>query len=426
MSKPWPPQNQVFWYLQRKPIPPCRQTIETEIAIIGGGIAGLSAAHAFHKRGKKVILLEQYYCGSGASGKSSGFITQNAELSLTDFEKQYGSDAARTIWQFITSGVEDIRNNIMHHNFNCDYAPQDTLVLADTKGALNELKTEQAHLEKMGYTSSFYDATTVKKYIGSTAYYGGVEYKGTFGIDAYCYCQSMKELLQKSGVTIFEETPVTAINDHTLETMHARITADFIIVCTDHFTPQLGLLSKEIYHAQTFLMISQVLTDDEIHAIFPTKNFLAWDTQLIYNYFRVTANKRLLLGGGSILTTFLKEKPAYKPLIKKLTNYFQKRFPHLTIQFEQCWPGLIGISKDIAPIAGRDQNRPYIYYVTAATGLPIAAALGRYSAEHIVDGNDNLDSYFSPYRKFPIGGILQSLLGTKLSFALSNYIKTQL
>jgi ribulose 1,5-bisphosphate synthetase/thiazole synthase len=85
MKNIWPPQDQVFWYLKRGAAKPCRENIQADVAIIGGGMAGLSAAQAFNKKGKKVVVLEQYYCGSGATGKSSGFVTPNAELSLTDF-----------------------------------------------------------------------------------------------------------------------------------------------------------------------------------------------------------------------------------------------------------------------------------------------------------------------------------------------------
>jgi gamma-glutamylputrescine oxidase len=424
MKNMWPPQDQVFWYLNRGAAQPCRENITADVAIIGGGMAGLSAAQAFNKRGKKVVLLEQYYCGSGASGKSSGFITPNAELSLTDFSKRYNIDIAHSIWDFITSGVNDIRSNIEKHNFLCDYTPQDTLVVATSKRALKTLEVEHRNLNNLGYKSAFYTADSVREHIGSQGYFGGVGYEDTFGINAYAYCQEMKKHLQSQGVLIFEETPVTALNKHTLTTVHAQITADYIIVCGDRFLPELGLLKKEIYHAQTFIMLSQQLTDAQIHAIFPRTKLLVWDTDLIYSYFRLTGDNRLILGGGSIFTTYSsKATHECTYMMRKLTNYFNEKFPGLNIQFEQMWPGLIGLSKDIGPIAGPDKDEKYIYYIAGAAGLPIAAALGRYSAEHLLDGKTEFDSYFSPYRSFPIGGIVQSVLGTKLSFALSNFFK---
>jgi|SRR5579872_1325112 len=420
----WPPQDQVLWYLKRITQPACRENISTDVAIIGGGMAGLSAAHAFHNKGKKVVLLEQYYCGSGASGKSSGFITPNAELSFTDFSRMYNRDIARTIWDFITSGTHDIRNNITRYQLACDYAPQNTLMVANTQRALKNLAIEYTNLAHAGYKTAFYTTDTIRQHIGSNGYCGGVGYADTFCINSYLYCQEMKQILQKAGVLIFEDTAVTGMHDHTITTPHADITADYIIVCTDRFMPQLGLLTQTVYQVQTFLMISEQLTDEQVRTIFPQDNLLAWDSDLVYNYFRMTPNQQLLLGGGSLLTTYAthtQHESSY--MFKKLIRYFEKKFPGLNIQFKQMWPGLIGLSKDIAPIAGRDKDKPFLYYIAACAGLPIAAALGRYSAENLLEGNTALDDYFSPYRSFAIGGMAQSILGTKLTFALCNSMK---
>lgn len=421
MKKIIQPQDQVFWYHQKLPVAPQLDKVSADVIIVGGGMAGLSAAQACVARGKKVIIVEQYYCGSGASGKSSGFITPNAELSLTDYERHYSLEAAKKIWNFIGSGVEDIRSNILKHKLDCDYLPQDTLVVANSKSALKELKDEHENLVKFGYQSVFYDNTVIADHIGSQDYYGGVGYQNTFGVNPFLYCQEMKRILQNQGVLIFEETPVTSIDDHVVNTVYGSLNADTILICVDRFMPDLGLLSKNVYHAQTFLMISHQLSHEQIKQIFPQDNLMVWDTDLIYTYYRLAADNRLLLGGGSLLTTYAShEYHEYSRMTAKLQNYFKKKFPQIPIHFVQQWPGLIGISKDMAPIAGPDKDRKNIYYIAAATGLPIAAALGRYAVEHMIDGNNELDDYFSPYRSFPIGSGLQTLLGTKLSFAISN------
>lgn len=424
MKRNCPPQDQTFWYLKRDAVKPCDQELTADVVVVGGGMAGLSAAQAFHARGQKVVLLEQYYCGAGASGKSAGFITPHSELSLTEFAKQYGDQVAGQIWQLLTSGVHDIRHNILQHGFNCDYTAQDTLIVATSPSSLKNLIRESQNLAKFGYQSNIHDAQSIQTQINSKLYYGGLQCPDTFRMDAYAYCQELKALLQSQGVMIFEETPVTEIKDQTVLTAQAKITAKYIIICTDRFTPELGLLKQEIYHAQTFLMCSQQLNDQQIAAIFPQDRHLTWDTDLIYNYFCITGQNRLLLGGGSMLNTY-NSQPTHDSsyMLRKLTCYFAQHFPDANIQFEQMWPGLIGLSKDIVPIAGPDQDNPHLYYIAAAAGLPIAAALGRYSAEHLIDGRTDLDQIFSPYRQFPISGLAQSLLGTKLTFALSNLIK---
>jgi gamma-glutamylputrescine oxidase len=424
MKRIYSPQDQVFWYLNRPAVKPCGQNLTTDVVIIGGGMAGLAAAQAWNARGQKVVLLEKYYCGSGATGKSSGFITPHSELSLTEFAHQYGDQVAGQIWQLLTSGVHDIRQNILQHQFDCDYTPQETLIVATSPKGLKNLTLESQNLAKFGCPSTVHDTQSIQKQISSKLYFGGLAYPDTFRINAYAYCQELKQLLQSQGVLIFEETPVIEIGKDCVTTAQAKISAKQIIVCTDRFTPELGFLKQEIYHAQTFLMCSQVLTEQQISAIFPNQRHLTWDTDLIYNYFCITGQNRLLLGGGSMLNTY-NQYPTHDSgyMLNKLTNYFHNHFPDAKVQFEQMWPGLIGLSKDIVPIAGRDQNNPQIYYIAAAAGLSIAAALGRYSAEHLIDGRSDLDKFFSPYRKFPISGLAQTLLGTKLSFALSNLIK---
>lgn len=421
MNQIWPPQDQSFWYLQRDAVQPLRKDAKTEVVVIGGGMAGLSAAQSFAAAGKQVMLLEQYYCGAGASGKSSGFITPNAELSLHDFDRRYGKDVAKKVWDMITGGVEKIRNNILTYQLDCDYQPQDTIVVASDHKSLQTLKDENKDLEQLGYKSAYYDENTIKKYVGSSGYFGGVRYEDTFGIDGYKYCQGMKRVLQQHGVALFEETPVIEVNDKEVKTAHGTVTADHIIVCVDKFLPELGLLAKQIYHAQTFLMVSQVLPAEVIKSIFPENNYMVWDTEFIYNYFRITGQGRLLLGGGSVFNTFdTNESYHNQYMYRKLTKYFAKKFPTLSIQFEQYWPGLIGLSKDIGPIAGADKERKSIYYISAAAGLPIAVGMGIYCVEHILNDRTDLDFCLSPYRSFFIGNGLQTILGKKISFALSN------
>jgi gamma-glutamylputrescine oxidase len=424
MKKNWPPLDQAFWYTKRNAPKPCRTNLDVDIAIIGGGMAGLSAAQAFSNKGKQVVLLEQYYCGSGATGKSSGFITPNAELSFTDFIHKYNETAAHTIWDFITCGVNDIRNTIHNYNFTCDYEAQDTLIVATSKNGMKTLETEYNNLSKFGYNTSLYNADTLQDHIGSKNYLGGLLYADTFSINGYLYCQEMKKHLEDVGVVIFEETPVTGINNNTLTTAHAHINAKYIIICGDRFIPELGLLRDKIYHVQTFILLSQQLTEEQIKSIFPKQKKMVWDTHLIYNYFRLTHDNRLLIGGGNLLSTYSSQPDHnYERMVHKLEKYCKEQFPNVSLQFEYIWPGLIGISKDIVPIAGFDKNNKHIYYVTGATGLPIAAALGRYSAEHILEQRTDLDVYFSPYRSFRIEGITQSLLGTRLSFALSHLLE---
>lgn len=420
---PYLPQDQVFWYLDEPAIKPLTHDITTDVVVVGGGMAGLTAAQKFLEKGLRVVLIEKNYCGSGATGKSSGFITPDSELPLRHFIEKHGPTQAKKIWDFVTSGVELIRNNIVNYTIECDYQVQDTLVVTNTKRSFaKDIQAEYEARKKLDYSSVLYTADQVPSVLGSHHFHGAVAYPDTFGIRAYYYCRDMKKILQDQGLILHEETPALEIKDHVVTTPSGTIQAEHIIVCIDRWAATVPTLAYNVYHAQTFLLISAPLTDTQIKTIFPDRPFMMWDTDMIYHYFRVTGENRLLVGGSNLLYTYAKHaKCNNQGIAKTLTHYFQKRF-NIPVHDEYIWPGVLGISRDLSPVAGHDKDMPSVYYVTAATGLPWAAALGAYSAERIINNNTSFDEYFSPYRKFPLGSWSNFILPKPLRFALSNFM----
>lgn len=421
------PQNQVFWYLKEKKPTRLPQSIKTDVVVIGGGMAGLSAAQQCAQYGASVVLLERWFCGAGASGKSSGFITPDSEVGLNYYVEKLGAEQAKQIWNLGISGGQHIRQNVEQFKLNCDYRKEDTMVLALDKKDVKDVLADHTVRQQLGYESKFFKKNELSHVIGSAGYYGAVRYSDTFGISAYKYCQGMKEVLIDKGVKIYEETPALEIKDHAIHTPFGTVEADTIIVCVDRFLPELHKLSSKVFHVQTFLMMSSPLKDQEVSLLFPDQPCMCWDTGLIYTYYRLNADNRFMVGGSTLICTYDKQEHYYqKRTIQKLTDYVQRHFPNVSITFEYCWPGLIGISKDVRPIAGRDKQNQHIYYVTAATGLPWAAALGVYSADHMIKGRSEFDEIFSPYRSFFIGDTIQSLIGKRLAFALNNFYELEL
>lgn len=415
----------VYWYTTKDPHPSesFSGEIKTTVAVIGGGMAGLSCAQRLHDAGVLVVVIEKDFCGSGASGKTSGFITPDSEVELSSLLSTYGSEKAKRIWEFVLSGVRIIRENIHRYGISCDYQRQDSLFIANNTSSFKHIKKEHGARMQLGYASTLYESTKIKEIIGSKKYAGAVRYPDTFGMNSYLYCQAMKDMLRASGVPIYEQTPAKRIVGHEVFTPHGRITADHIIVCADRFIPDLGALKKEIYHVQTFLGITKPLSADQIKKIFPDSTMLVWDTDLVYNYFRITGDNRLLIGGGDVLYTYARNVTDKTMRFgRRLKNYLHYKFPSVALEMEYIWPGMLGVSKDLLPIMGLDTHNKQIWYIGAATGLPWAAALGFYAAERVLGSRNEFDQDFSPERHFVIGPRMQSLLSTPVTYALSHGI----
>ncbi|MDP3725644.1 MAG: FAD-binding oxidoreductase [bacterium] len=420
-------KKEVYWYTKKSPVTqPLTENISTDVVVVGGGVAGLTVADRLSREGKHVVLLERDFCGAGASGKSSGMVAQDSELGLAGLIEHCGPEDAKLLWEFVGGGLEIMRRNIKEHGIECDYQEQDYVFMANNRRGFRKVMDEYKSRKLLGYEGRLYDKKTVSNIIGSRKYVGALRYPGTFALNSYLYVQGMREILLKRGVKIFEGTEVTDFDNKGVVVRGGayRVLAEQIVLCVDRFLPEFKRFKKDVYHIETYLTISKPLKEEDAQRLFPSGNIIVADSDMIYQYYRITGDRRLLLGGGDYLTTYAytqSKKPEH--IIPKLTRYMKKKFPGFNIEVEYVWPGLLGVSKDLVPLMGVDRVLPNVYYITTATGLAWATALGNYIGEKILEGRSDYDEVFSLYRKFPFDPfmrMLQPLTTTPMAFGLSH------
>jgi gamma-glutamylputrescine oxidase len=416
----------VYWHRHVTPaVQPLRGDIRSEAVVVGGGIAGLTCAQALNDRGLEVTLVERDSCGAGASGKSSGFITPDSELELSDLVATRGESLGRELWEFARSGLEHIRRTISELALDCDYQVQDSLFVASSARAFEKVVEveHQAH-QALGYGSTLYDRSDLERILGARAFHGGIRYAGTFGIDSYAYCRGLRAALERRGVRIYEGTPALRIDGQGVETPGGRVRSAKVAVLADTGLPSLGLAPAAIHPVRTFLAISRPLRASQIEALFPSGDrLMVWDSALVYQYFRLTGEGRLLLGSARLRDMYASAGPGARVHVaRKLQRYLAGHFRGLEVEFEYLWPGLIGVSKDFLPVVGRSASSPEVCFAGAAAGLPWAAALGGYLAQKLTEGRAELDAALWVDRPFAIGARLQRLLGKPAGFMLSHAI----
>lgn len=408
------------------PIKPTLQTdLEADVVIVGAGAAGLSAAYALMNKGLRVVILEKNICGGSSSGKSAGFLTPDSELELSQLIRRFGKTGAADLWSVATKGVEMMADRIKTHNIKCDFQVQDSLFLGIGDSGWKAIQEEMESRKLMGFAQTLYDKNEVKKIIGTDAYSGAVRYPGTFGVDALLYCQGMKKILIENGIQIYEASEVVSIDDHSVKTHLGTVKANQIIFCADKLQSSLTGFADNVYHAQTFLSISEPLSEKAINEVFPGGKFQCWDSTLVYSYFRLTGDNRLLLGGGDMMTTFRKNDLDSPRVIDKVVREFKEKFPMLhDLEFRQYWPGRIDTTRDLLPTLARDEKRPWIHFVLGCVGLPWATFCGDFAARHAYNDSANNDhhyyDYFRPDRHFLLSLKLEKILGKQIIFSLNN------
>lgn len=399
---------------------PLDRDLGVDAVVVGGGMAGLSSAQALSEAGLSVALLEKHFCGAGASGKSSGFITPASELELSELLETFGRERGAELWRLAAEGVERIRSNVRELGIACDYQVQDSLLLgAGSRGARRAADEHRART-LLGYPSSYYPKGALASVVGSTAFAGGVRYPGTFGIDSYRYCRGLRDALVARGVLVFEGTPVSELLPGAVLAAGRRVSAGHVIVCADRNIPELAPLEDQIGQVQTFLAISMPLRDHEVRRVFPAEPLMAWDSKLTYSYFRLTGEQRLLVGGANLWQTYARRE-SQDPVrnLGPLSAFVTRAFPGLDVRWDHVWPGTLGVSKDFLPLAGSDAASPERTYIGACAGLPWAAALGCEVGRAISSGRAASFPEFSPYRSSR-GALLGRILPRRAALALAH------
>lgn len=423
--------EQNWWYTSllnvRDPLqPPLRGDHEADVVIIGAGAAGLAAALRCTERGKQVILLDRNICGGSSTGKSAGFLTPDSELELSQIERRFGLQGARDLWDAPVRGIQRMLELVGRHHFPCDLVKEDSLFLGVGSGGSREVREESEARKRLGFPYRSYDAGTLRSILGSSAYSCGVRYPDCYGIDALLYSQGVKRALLDGGATIHESTSVRSIEGHTVRTHMGSVTAKEIIFCADKLRPSLSKYSTNVYHAQTFLSISEPLSDREYRTLFPDEPLQCWDSRLIYTYFRPTGDHRLLVGGGTLWSTYAANDTTGPAIIEQVIRKLKRALPCLDgVRFIEYWPGRIDMTRDLLPTVFRDPEAPWVHYVLGCVGLPWATFCGDLVARMVLGDAQPEEQkyyrYFSNDRGFLVPVWLERVMGKKLVFTLNNW-----
>lgn len=383
------PQGDSYYQASARPAPPApvlRGDAKADVAIVGGGLTGISAALHLAERGVDTILLEGGALGHGASGRNGGQAGTGFNWPQRKLEGRLGAEWARALWDLAEEGKAILRERVARHGIDCDLK-HGVLHLAHRRRFLDEYRAGVAHLQEgYGYDRiRFVDAAEAAAMLGSSAYFGGSLDEGAMHLHPLNLLLGLARAAADAGARLHAGTPALALERGAeagegpvvVATAHGRVRAErLILACNGYrggFVPQVGGRTLPI---DNYILATAPLPAALRPAVLPADVAVA-DSRHAVNYFRRTADNRLLFGGG---------ENAGGPAPADLKRFVQARmlpvFPQLRDHpIDHAWGGTLSITASRLPEFGARHGRLFFAHGYSGHGLTLSLLAGRLLAE---------------------------------------------
>lgn len=343
--------------------------VDADVAIVGGGFSGVAATVELAERGKSVALLEANKIGWGATGRNGGQITGSLSGDVAmerEFRRTIGDDVADYVWQTRWRGHEIIRTRVQKYGIACDLT-YGHLQTATKAAHLRELDAiyESAIVRGMGDDFTYVKAADMPNYLETDIYCGGLLCRKNMHVHSLDLCVGEARAAQSLGANIYEGSKVLSIRHGArprLVTDHGTVAADRILVAGNayHFLEQKHIAGT-VFPASLENMATVTLGEEVARKINPY-NLGVYDCRFILDYYRNTADHRLMFGGG---TNYSGRDS--RNIAASLRPALERTFPRLQgVDIEFTWSGLDGITLNRIPQFGKIGEN--VYYVQGYSG----------------------------------------------------------
>jgi gamma-glutamylputrescine oxidase len=382
--------------------PALEGTISCDVCVIGAGYSGLSTALHLAESGKKVVILEAAKVGFGASGRNGGQIVNGYSREHDTILSRYGADTANALLAMNFEGGDIIRARVEKYNIKCDLKPGSFFAAFNAK-QMKDLEDRRALWERAGNKSlQMMGAERIPEVVDTSLYCGGLLDMMGGHIHPLNLALGEASALESLGGKIFEQSSVTHI-EHGAKpvavTANGKVVADFIVVCGNAYLGKaVPELTSRIMSVSTQIITTEVLGEDLTKKMMPG-DYSVEDCNYLLDYYRLTADHRLLFGGGLLYSGYT---PA--DITGRLWPHVLRTFPALQgKKVEFAWSGNCAFTLTRMPHIGRlDRN---IYFIQGDSGHGVTSChlLGRLTAEAINTQAGRFD-VFANMKNYPFPG----------------------
>ncbi|MDO6461813.1 FAD-binding oxidoreductase [Granulosicoccaceae sp. 1_MG-2023] len=377
---------------------------DCDVCVIGGGYTGLSCALHLARLGYRVVLLEAARVGWGASGRNGGQVGSGQRLEQDELEKMTGRDTARALWEIAEDAKALVQSLIRELAIDCDYRPG-VLHAAHTPALAAQTQDYAEYLN----THYGYDrirpvsVPEMRTMLGTRAYYGGTLDEGAGHLHPLNYALGLARGAAAAGVQLFEHSAVSEISGKarkTVKTAGGQVSARYVMLACNGYLGRLEpRIESMIMPINNFILATEPLGETLAREIIRDDVAVA-DTKFVINYFRLSADKRLLFGGGENYTrAFPRDMKAF------VRRYMLKIYPQLAdTRIDYAWGGTLGITLNRMPHIGRLPDDVFFAQGFSGHGVAMATMAGKLAAEAMDGTASRFDVYSRvPMRAFPGG-----------------------
>jgi gamma-glutamylputrescine oxidase len=384
--------------------------VECDVAVVGGGLAGISAAIELADRGYSVVVLESQQVGWGASGRNGGQAIAGLACEQSVVERQLGQTASRAVWDMTLESIRLIGERRERFGIDCEWRPG-YLGLAVNARKARELQAWHEHMARdYGYRATWIEPAHMREWIASARFVCGIHDAEAGHLHPLKYSMGLARAAASLGVRIFENSEATALEPGStvrVRTAGGVVRASHALLAGNVYLRGLApALEKRVMPVGTYIVASAPLGKALCDSLVPSRSAVC-DTNFVLDYFRPTDDHRILYGGRVSYSTATPLN-----LAASMQRRMARTFPQLAhTPVEYAWGGFVDISMNRAPDFGRLPDAKNVYYLQGFSGhgLALTGLAGKLVAEAIHGDAQRFDVFARiRHGAFPGGPLLRT------------------
>jgi len=380
---------------------------EVDVAVIGAGFTGLSAARTLAQRGATVAVLEAETAGWGASSRNGGMVLTGLKLGVNQLISRYGRECTQRMYAASLASMDCVEQLVREENIDCDFSRCGHLEVACKQKHFDDYARQaEVIAREFNHQLRVVPRSELQSEIGSTIYYGGMVDEVSAGLNPARYVAGLASAAAKAGAAIFEGTRVEKIERQGAQGWHlitsrGDLRARDVFVGTSGYTgAATPALRKKIIPIGSYIITTEVLPEALARELSP-RNRMIYDSKNYLYYYRLTPDHRMLFGGRAAF--FPETADSVRKSAEILRRGMIDVYPKLRdVKVEYVWGGTLDFAFDIMPHAGQMDG---IYYAVGYAGHGVAMATwqGQKMAELIAGEKPENPFTGIPFPGAPLG-----------------------